>query len=96
MAIGLILLIVVGWSAMDGGHSHYDKSISCFCGGRNASSGAEAIAAVDADPHTLVYKLQAGISLVTLSQDEANAATWPDALAARGRVPARRDRGGPA
>ncbi len=65
---------------MDGAHSHYDKSISASAAGDMQQAAQQAIDAVDADPHSLVYKLQAGISLVTLSQDEANAATWPDAL----------------
>ena len=80
VAIGLIPLIMVGWWAMDGAHSHYDKSISASAAGDMQHAAHEAIAAVDADPHSLVYKLQAGISLVTLSQDETNAATWPGAL----------------
>ena len=80
VAIGLIPLIMVGWWAMDGAHSHYNKSISASAAGDLPQSAREAMAAADADPHSLVYKLQAGISLVTLSQDETNAAVWPDAL----------------
>ena len=80
VAIGLIPLIMVGWWAMDGAHSHYDKSISASAAGDMQQAAHEAIAAVDADPHSLVYKLQAGISLVMLSEDETMAATWPDAL----------------
>ena len=80
VAIGLIPLIMVGWWAMDGAHSHYDKSISASAAGDMQHAAREAMAAVDADPHSLVYKLQAGIGLVTLSQDETNAAMWPDAL----------------
>jgi tetratricopeptide (TPR) repeat protein len=80
VGLALIPLIVVGWSVMDGAHSHYDKSISASAAGDMQAAAQQAIEAVDGDPHSLVYKLQAGISLVALSQDERAAAIWPGAL----------------